>query len=82
MPKHRWSLVSVLIIIATLGPLVVSSADAQLSDTTAFLANLSNQYRVVPDIVYHTACITPRTTTKTGSTSTCPFAPKVQLRWC
>jgi len=28
---------------------------AQLSDTTAFLADLSNQYRVVPNVVYHVA---------------------------
>ena len=30
-------------------------ARAQLSDTTAFLADVSNQYRVVPNVVYHVA---------------------------
>ena len=30
-------------------------AEAQLSDTTAFLADLSNQYRVIPNVVYHVA---------------------------
>ncbi len=31
------------------------AAEAQLSGTAAFLADLSNQYRVVPDVVYHVA---------------------------
>jgi acetyl esterase/lipase len=30
-------------------------AQAQLSDTTTFLADLSNQYRVVPNVTYHVA---------------------------
>ena len=30
-------------------------ARAQLSDTTAFLADLSNQYRSIPNVVYHVA---------------------------
>jgi acetyl esterase/lipase len=30
-------------------------AQAQLSDTTAFLADISNQYRVVPNVTYHVA---------------------------
>jgi acetyl esterase/lipase len=31
------------------------TAHAQLSDTTAFLADISNQYRVVPNVTYHVA---------------------------
>ena len=31
------------------------AAEAQLSDTTAFLADLSNQYRIIPNVVYHVA---------------------------
>ena len=30
-------------------------AGAQLSETTAFLADLSNQYRSIPNVVYHVA---------------------------
>jgi len=30
-------------------------AQAQLSDTTSFLAHVSNQYRIIPNVVYHEA---------------------------
>jgi acetyl esterase/lipase len=53
MPKKRCPLALVVVIVG----LLVGSGDAraQLSDTTAFLADVSNQYRVVPNVVYHTA---------------------------
>ncbi len=35
-----------------LGP---GRAAAQLSDTTSFLAHVSNEYRVVPNVTYHVA---------------------------
>ena len=55
MLKKRWPIAFVLAM-AMAGILVGSSdARAQLSDTTAFLADLSNQYRVVPNVVYHVA---------------------------
>tara|TARA_B100001123_G_scaffold437129_2_gene568730 strand:+ start:11296 stop:12195 length:900 start_codon:yes stop_codon:yes gene_type:complete len=41
-----------------LAAMLVGSAgtvQAQLSDTTAFLADVANQYRVVPNVVYHVA---------------------------
>ena len=55
MPKKGWPIPFVLLM-AMAGILVGSGeARAQLSDTTAFLADLSNQYRVVPNVVYHVA---------------------------
>ena len=46
-------LVTALVIgITWVGP---STAQAQISDTTAFLAQLENEYRIVPDVVYHVA---------------------------
>lgn len=44
----------VVTVVATIvaGPGV---ATAQLSDTTAFLANVSNEYRSIPNVVYHVA---------------------------
>ena len=55
MSLKKWCrLVSVVVV-----PLVVFmmpvTAQAQLSDTTAFLAHVSNQYRIVPNVVYHEA---------------------------
>ena len=53
MPKKRWPRVFVL---AMVGMLVGSgAASAQLTDTTAFLAHVSNQYRTLPNVVYHVA---------------------------
>ncbi len=55
MLKKRGPIAFVLVM-AMAGILVGSGdARAQLSDTTAFLADLSNQYRVVPNVVYHVA---------------------------
>ncbi len=55
MPKKGWPIAFVLVM-AMVGMLVGSGdARAQLSDTTAFLAHVSNQYRVVPNVVYHVA---------------------------
>ena len=45
-------IVGAAIVTIVTGP---SVARAQLSDTTAFLADVSNQYRVIPNVVYHTA---------------------------
>ena len=53
MRKMRGLIVSVAVMAAVaVRPAV---AEAQLSDTTAFLADLSNQYRVIPNVVYHVA---------------------------
>ncbi len=53
MWKMRGLCISVAVMAAVVaGP---GAADAQLSDTTAFLADLSNQYRVIPNVVYHVA---------------------------
>ena len=44
------------VLLAVMTTLVGSAAArAQLSDTTAFLANVSNEYRVVPNVTYHIA---------------------------
>ena len=43
-------LVGVALLVA--GP---TEADAQLGDTSSFLAHLSNQYRVTPNVTYHVA---------------------------
>lgn len=49
--------ISVFVVMMAIGTVVLGPAvaRAQLSDTTAFLAHVSNQYRVVPDVVYHEA---------------------------
>ena len=53
MPKKRWPIAFVLVM-AMAGALVgPGDARAQLSDTTAFLADVSNQYRVIPNVAYH-----------------------------
>jgi acetyl esterase/lipase len=53
MRKKEWLIVYVAMIAAvTVRPGV---AEAQLSDTAAFLADISNQYRVTPNVVYHVA---------------------------
>ena len=55
MPKKHWS-VTTVVVMAIVGLLAGSgAARAQLSDTTAFLAHVSNQYRVIPNVVYHVA---------------------------
>ena len=53
MPS-RFTLVTVVAVfcLLTLGS---GSATAQLSDTTSFLAHVSNQYRVVPNVTYRVA---------------------------
>ena len=53
MPKKRWPRAFVLTMVGML--LGSSAAWAQLNDTTAFLAHVSNQYRTVPNVVYHVA---------------------------
>jgi acetyl esterase/lipase len=53
MRKMRGLIVSVAVMAAV--AVRPGVAEAQLSDTTAFLADLSNQYRVIPNVVYHVA---------------------------
>ena len=53
MPQKKWPVTfAFVVMILVSGSGVVS---AQLSETTSFLANVSNQYRVVPNVVYHVA---------------------------
>ena len=55
MPTKQRPTTFVLVMVLA-GILVGSgTARAQLSDTTAFLAHVSNQYRVIPNVVYHVA---------------------------
>ena len=49
MPQKKWPVTfAFVVMILVSGSGVVS---AQLSETTSFLANVSNQYRVVPNVV-------------------------------
>ncbi len=52
MRKKEWLICVALMVAVAARPGV---AEAQLSDTGAFLADLANQYRVIPNVVYHTA---------------------------
>ena len=52
MRKKEWLICVALMVAVAARPGV---AEAQLSDTSAFLADLANQYRVIPNVVYHTA---------------------------
>ncbi len=53
MPQKKWPVTfAFVVMILVSGSGAVS---AQLSETTSFLANVSNQYRVVPNVVYHVA---------------------------
>ena len=53
--RNRWWIG--VIAVATLASVLAGPgrAHAQLGDTAAFLADLSNQYRVVPNVTYHVA---------------------------
>ena len=53
MTKQGWPIAFVLVMAVIL--VGSGAARAQLGDTTAFLAHVSNQYRVVPNVVYHVA---------------------------
>ena len=55
MPKKEWPVAFVPMVAVAMMLLGASAPQAQLSDTTAFLAHVSNQYRVVPNVVYHVA---------------------------
>jgi len=55
MLKNRQSISRALVLVIGIVLVGSVSARAQLSDTTSFLADVSNQYRVVPDVVYHVA---------------------------
>lgn len=44
-----------LLTVAVMGTLEAAPALAQLDDTTTFLADVSNAYRVVPNVTYHVA---------------------------
>lgn len=53
--RNQWWLGAIAAVALTSVLVAPRSAQAQLSDTTAFLADLSNQYRVVPNVTYHVA---------------------------
>ena len=57
MGKQRRCMRGFVVAAVAAGLLVTGGGDAraQLSETTAFLADVSNQYRVVPNVVYHAA---------------------------
>ncbi len=55
MSKKKWCRLASLVLMATVGFMMPAGAQAQLSDTTAFLAHVSNEYRIVPNVVYHEA---------------------------
>ena len=57
MGKQRRCMRGFVVAAVAAGLLVTGGGDAraQLSETTAFLADVSNQYRVVPNVVYHEA---------------------------
>ena len=55
MPRKRCSIAFVLVMVIAVILLGSGAARAQLSDTTAFLGHVSNQYRLVPNVVYHVA---------------------------
>ena len=51
----RNALASAFVFAIAVGFVGPRPAEAQLSETAAFLADISNRYRVVPDVVYHVA---------------------------
>jgi acetyl esterase/lipase len=51
--RVSWLMVGAAVLAA--GLVRPGAAEAQLSDTTAFLADVANQYRVVPNVTYHIA---------------------------
>ncbi|MDA1092658.1 MAG: alpha/beta hydrolase [Acidobacteria bacterium] len=53
--RNQWWLGAIAAVALTSVLVAPRSAQAQLSDTTAFLADLSNQYRVEPNVTYHVA---------------------------
>jgi len=57
MPANtlRSALVSAFAVAMAVGLGGPRPAEAQLSETAAFLADISNRYRVVPDVAYHVA---------------------------
>ena len=76
MPKKGWPIAFVLVMAMAVTLVGSGAARAQLSDTTAFLAHVSSQYRVVP-----MWCITSLATMKTSST--CTYRPtQVAPRRC
>ena len=55
MTRRSVSFAMVGLVVAGLVVSAVGPAEAQLGDTTAFLAHISNEYRVVPNVTYHVA---------------------------
>lgn len=55
MVTNRRSISRALVLVVGLVLAGPAAARAQLSDTASFLADVSNQYRIVPDVVYHVA---------------------------
>jgi acetyl esterase/lipase len=54
LTKRRDIIAAFLLLIAA-SLILPPHADAQLSGTRAFLADIANQYRIVPNVVYHEA---------------------------
>ena len=52
MFRKGWGFATIALCAVFVGP---GQAAAQLTDTSAFLAHLSNVYRVVPNVTYHVA---------------------------
>lgn len=55
MSKKKWCRLASMVVVLMVVFVLPGSAQAQLSDTTAFLAHVSNQYRIIPNVVYHEA---------------------------
>ncbi len=51
----RRHVISAFLVLITASFVLPPHADAQLSDTQAFLADIAGQYRIVPNVVYHEA---------------------------
>ena len=55
MPTIRRHLIATLLLLIAATLALPPTADAQLSETRLFLADIANQYRIVPNVVYHEA---------------------------
>ena len=55
MPTIRRLLIATLLLLIAATLALPPTADAQLSETRLFLADIANQYRIVPNVVYHEA---------------------------
>ena len=55
MPTIRRLLIATLLLLIAATLALPPTADAQLSEPRLFLADIANQYRIVPNVVYHEA---------------------------